>query len=457
MNQQGRSTSHKTASGVLASAVTANSTFAVSYPARTAPEVGTSNAGDFFQGFFHRLIMNQAVLIYPKDFDISFGASSIMITNKTGATWPADAKWVAQFDEPGKRIFASDADNKGVAVNRTNRSDVLLVSLGAPITLDADGVCASQSVAAAASDSSSTVATLDGALASTNSVTGLREVVLDVPRNIVAAWTTAAVMTIIGKDEYGNAMMEKSASGTSHTGKKAFKRISSVRFSVAVTGATVGTGDVLGLPQFLPGRQHVVGELIDGKLIGDAVPIYLPFHINATDLAAGTAQQLVAPCAGRITRLQTIVQVALPASTNELGFVTVAINGTTVTNSTSSSYTTATGGNGSVGDVSSSAITDSDTSTVAAGDQIAVVPSSTWASAGALNGTIEIVPTGGGSFKSGTFVVGMTTAGGSTATSADVRGTWTPPTASDGSKVFQLLLSLPDPGNLGAAQHVGLT
>jgi hypothetical protein len=43
-------------------------------------------------------------------------------------------------------------------------------------------------------------------------------------------------------------MIESSASGTTFTGKKAFARITRVSFSAAVTGATVGTGTVLGLP-----------------------------------------------------------------------------------------------------------------------------------------------------------------------------------------------------------------
>jgi len=450
--ETGRSSSMKTASGTLASAVADAGTFTISYPART--EGGSMNAGDFYQGFFHRLVMNGAVLLYPDDFDLTFGTSSVTVTNKTGSTWAADSKWFAQFDEPGKSIWASDADGKGVKMNRAGRADAILISLGAPDELDANGICASQSIGAGTA-STATSATLDGALASTNAVTGAREVVLDVPRNVTATWTTNAVLAIEGYDEYGNPMVEKSAGGgTTFTGKKAFKRITRVWSDTAITSATVGTGDVLGLPIRLPGRQHVLAEIIDGQLCGDQERIYLPFHINQTDLLAATAQQLVAPCAGEVVRVSTVVQVAGGVTADEIGSVWVTINGTAITGSTLTSYgTAAQSGVGPVGSVASALIPAASTAAVVAGDAIAVKPGSTWASAGALNGTVEIAPTGRGLYKSGTFVAGITDQGGSTATTGDVRGTWTPPVACDGSIVFQLLVSLPDPGSRGATQY----
>src|SRR5690606_6346890 len=101
-------------------------------------------------------------------------------------------------------------------------------------------------------------AILDGALVSGG------EAVFDVPRNVVAAWTGTAVCTVTGKDEYGETVVESSGSGTSMTGKKALKKVTDVSFSAAVTSATVGTGDVLGLPVFLPDSVYVLAELEDG-------------------------------------------------------------------------------------------------------------------------------------------------------------------------------------------------
>lgn len=132
----------------------------------------------------------------------------------------------------------------GVVYNRANSAkpgvevtpELRYVSYGAITTADADGACASQSV------SSGVEALINGALASAGVAT------FTTPRNVVGAWTNTAIMTVTGTDEYGSVMTETSASGTSHTGKKAFKTITSVTFNANVTGATVGEGVVIGLP-----------------------------------------------------------------------------------------------------------------------------------------------------------------------------------------------------------------
>lgn len=72
--------------------------------------------------------------------------------------------------------------------------------------------------------------------------------VMDVPRNVIAAWTTTSVLTVVGTDAYGQTQTESSPSGAAFTGKKAFATITSFTFTISVTAATVGTGNVLGLP-----------------------------------------------------------------------------------------------------------------------------------------------------------------------------------------------------------------
>jgi hypothetical protein len=99
---------------------------------------------------------------------------------------------------------------------------------------------------------------INGALASGGVAT------FDVPRNVVGAWTGTAVMTVTGTDVYGETVVESSASGTSLTGKKAFKTVTAVSVSADVTAATVGSGDVLGLPVALPEKGLVVREMEDG-------------------------------------------------------------------------------------------------------------------------------------------------------------------------------------------------
>lgn len=157
-------------------------------------------------------------------------------------------------------LLRGDANHPGHAKNFEGRtglpvSDLFAVDFGAVATADADGICASQSITAG------TAALLNGAVGAT----------LDIPRNVVAAWTGTAVMTVVGTDEYGQTMTEASASGTSMTGKKAFKSITSVNVSQNVTGCTVGTGDVLGLPYACANKSQIYAPQMDGA--ADAVTI----------------------------------------------------------------------------------------------------------------------------------------------------------------------------------------
>lgn len=109
-----------------------------------------------------------------------------------------------------------------------------------PAALDADGICAQQTLAGAGN------ALINGALASSGTVT------LDVPRNVVidAAGAATAVLTVYGTDVYGNAMSEAiTLNGTTAvSGEKAFKTITRIAASAAATDFFVGTGDVFGLP-----------------------------------------------------------------------------------------------------------------------------------------------------------------------------------------------------------------
>lgn len=119
--------------------------------------------------------------------------------------------------------------------------DIVFHTYGAIVTADADGYCASQDLTAAgvfSVDVTAAAALAAAALAGT----------ADVPRNVVAAWTGTAVITITGTDAYGQTVVESSGSGTSLTGKKAFKTVTGIAVSGNVTGLTVGTGVVIGLP-----------------------------------------------------------------------------------------------------------------------------------------------------------------------------------------------------------------
>ena len=286
----------------LGSGVASGGTFTVPYPADT-------NAGTFYAGRDHKLFVNQTLFSAPDDFTVSFGASNATVTYNGDTALVAGATVGVQFDIVGSgdppKTYLGEAQNSSLLTT-------VLINLGAPATADADGVIATQAITAASGPATG----INGALATSGVAT------FDVPRNVVGAWTGTAVMTVTGTDAYGNVVKESSASGTSMAGKKAFKTVTAVAVSADVTAATVGTGDVLGLPSFLPEKGMVIGELEDG--------------------AAPTA---------------------------------------------------------------------------------------------------------------GTIVAGVSSA--ATATTGDVRGTYDPNSAANGSKVFQLIVAVPDPSDLGRAQYAG--
>ena len=143
------------------------------------------------------------------------------------------------------RNFANNgtASEPGVFLSPINVYNIV------PVALDADGICAQQTLAAAGN------ALINGALASGGTVT------LDVPRNVIvdAAGAATAVLTVTGTDVYGIPMSEAiTLNGTTAVaGKKAFKTITSIAASAAATDFFVGTGDVFGLPIRANSRNYV--------------------------------------------------------------------------------------------------------------------------------------------------------------------------------------------------------
>lgn len=242
--------SFKTAEFVISADVADAGTFTVSYPTGT-------NRGDFEFAMGHYMTINGTRYNQPEDIGVAFGASSITVTNRSGGTIPATGRGFFNFARLGQTIAVKGRN--GLVPNTAKRVtgvETVAINLGAPITADADGICASQSGTAA------TAMTINGALASGGVAT------FDVPRNVVGAWTGTAVLTITGTDEYGKTLVESSASGTSMAGVKAFKTITSVVPSANITSATVGSGDVLGLPIHVP--KATVGYILK-ELQDDAV------------------------------------------------------------------------------------------------------------------------------------------------------------------------------------------
>ena len=189
-----------------------------------------------------------------------------------------------------EELYRGHAKHTGL-FNRNGRQGVpcmipTKVALGSPATADADGYCASQNLTSLGVFSTNTTAAAAIAAAALAGVSAT-------PRNVVAAWTGTAVLTITGTDEYGVTMSEASASGTSLTGKKAFKTITGIAASGNITGLTVGEGVVLGLPYFLTSLSDIVQCYFNNAI--DATPGGVVGVTTAATTTTGDVRGTVAP------------------------------------------------------------------------------------------------------------------------------------------------------------------
>ncbi len=419
---------------LLASALAASGTVTVGYPSNRS-----QGNYDWSPGR-HVLFAGGNKYVAPDNFTLTFNAnaSSITLTWGSGmATLAAGTTCRLQLDRAGPQDDSKEARfpfELPLAVKPV-LANTYLIDLGSPLVADADGICASQSV------SSGVAALLNGATVTTNAD---GSVTLDVARALQAAWTGAAVMTVTGKDVLGNVLVESSASGTSHTGTKAFKQITSVTFSANVTSATVGYTDVLGLPVAVGKVGQILAEFKNG--VRESAPggkVYLSGQALEAAVDAGTGLNFVCPVAGRIAKMYTIAQTGITtggAVTLEVN--TVAVDGLSVTVADSSAE----------GDVDSDTPTaEHATAVVAAGDRLEVQFAAGFNAASDLLIVIEIDATYG---TRGTFVPAVAGTAPS-ATTGDVLGTYDPAEACDGDDGYMLLVALPDPRAKGPDQYDG--
>lgn len=417
----------KTIEHTLSADVADNGSFNVSYPA------GTS-AGSFAGAHAHKMWSAGHQVMYeaPNDFTLSFASTSVIaVTYKGTTTLQAGSRVQLQLDVLG----TNNREPEKVIVNGAiYPANLAILDLGSPVTADADGIAASQTVTGAG-----TAFVLDGALVSN----GIG--VFDVPRNVVAAWTTAAVLTVTGEDVDGATVVETTASGTSHTGTKTFKRITSVTTSATITGATVGAGNKIGLPAYVPDASYVISELKNGVALPKVGgTVFLQGRMLAAAIDAGTSYELVSPVAGVIRKLTVVGE----GSTTTGGAITVEVNTTAV-----DGLSVVVADGAAAGDVDTDTATLGHASTVVAvGDRIEVIPAAAFNIAADMAFVLEIDTSGAGSLD-GTFVAGVTTA--ATGTTGDVRGTYTPAITPDGTLGYQLIAILPDPGNRGVPQYAG--
>lgn len=109
---------------------------------------------------------------------------------------------------------------------------------------------------------------------------------------------------------------------------------------------------------------------------------FLPFRLAATELAAPTAFEIVAPCDGYLDNIRAIVQVAIVTG----GGITVEINTVAVTGLAITVADSATKGTR----YSDDATAGTSTRRVLKGDRITVTPSAAFNGGGALDGFLTL-------------------------------------------------------------------
>jgi len=421
----------KITSTTLGSAVVSGGTITFSYPDNTS-------AGNF-ANYGHKLWVDkhQKLYLQPASFTVSLGASNITVTYNGTTSIPTGAQVKLEVgiegSDDGDSVTSIDE-----TVNNTVLGEVVRVDLGSADAADTNGFCVSQNLTAAGVFSVSVTAA--AAIAA-----GALGGIADVARNVVAAWTGTAVLTVTGTDEYGKVLVESSASGTTFTGLKTFKTVTGISVSSNVTSLTVGTGVNLGLPLFVGDAGSIIAEYEGGtQLVRNNGKMYLQGHMLEAAVDAGTSLELVSPVAGNIKKVTTVARGTITTG----GAITVEVGGTLV-----NGLSVTIANSASAGDVDSDTPTAGHATTaVAVGDRIEIIPAS------AFNGSADIfviveIELDSAEQLSGTFVAGSTVA--ATALTGDVRGTYTPFTTPDGGTAESLFLLTTDPKYLGLAQYAG--
>lgn len=421
-------------STTLATALATSGTLAFTYPAGT-------NKGSFtnFEAF---LVTgnNDVFSTTTKDFNVSLGDTTATITWRSTTTLAVGTLVTLQLNEKGLMAYEAKKTKEledWKVLKRSVELKTVRVTLGNPKTLDVDGILTSQSVGASAATFTLTAANCAATYDFTNG--------LDVARNVTLTGSSSSdqVITVNGTDVYGQAMSETITLSTTSTiqGAKAFKKITG--YTVAAGGAasktfTMGWGDKIGLPFYVGRWADIQAQYMDDVLIATNEKVRVDCTAAIVAANAGTSQYVASPVYGFVSKADVAICAAFTTGGSvAIKIATVAVTGLSVTV-----------GTGAAGTV----YTDSSTSEFGSTGEIAIdsgiefAGDSAFDSVGNFMAWVEITP--GGAFVAGSATVG-------TATTGDVRGTWTPPTAvtCNGSRSYELDIITTDPQYLGLNQY----
>ncbi len=208
--------------------------------------------GSFFGSIDHTLGIESRFFRSPKDFIVIPTHDNIVIHWAANIRVPAGALMHFQLQEQGGEFYT---DNKtGVTVKGMVHSPTFLVNLGSVADKDANYYVQANSVDEA------------GRLLLTNNKP-------DVPRNVTIHSNddeSTVTFVVEGEDVYLRPMIENIKGPTTGVinGKKAFAKINKITVSGRCNGnVSIGTGNRLGLPVFVPGQGYILQEMVNGMPI----------------------------------------------------------------------------------------------------------------------------------------------------------------------------------------------
>lgn len=208
--------------------------------------------GSFFGAIDHTLGIESRFFRAPKDFIVIPTHDNIVIHWSSNIRVPAGALMHFQFQEQGGDFYSDP--RTGITVKGMVQSPTFLVNLGSMADKDPNFYVQSAPIPEA------------GRLLLTNNKP-------DAARNVIIhsdADETHAVFTVEGEDVYLRPMVEniKGPSTNIINGKKAFAKINRITVTEACNGnVSIGTGNRLGLPVFVPGQGYVLQEMVNGMPI----------------------------------------------------------------------------------------------------------------------------------------------------------------------------------------------
>ena len=236
------------------------------------------NEGSFFGAIDHTLGIESRFFRSPKDFIVIPTAENLTIHWTANINIRAGALLHFQLQEQGGDYYTDP--KTGITVRGMVEAKTFLVNLGSVKDRDPQHYVHLIHIPAA------------GRLELTNSKP-------DVPRNVVITSDSdesGRLFGIHGEDVYLRPMFEqiKGTANGKMNGKKAFAKLSKITTDGATRGnITIGTGNRLGLPSFVPGPGYIMAELINGTPVNGGMIV--PGEMNVATATTGDRRGTYTP------------------------------------------------------------------------------------------------------------------------------------------------------------------